>query len=161
MERILERDRQTSGRSAADTPAEDRSGAQRNPSLPPPPSETALSDTKRVEDNIIRNITANITAQEERRQDAQKRRKKGSQEDTQQEDPIRDPHSLHAYARDLAATTPIPITLRLPEGLNDWLDDYAHNHRKQGVKKQDLVARAVELLVLSLGAPYQDLESRG
>jgi len=42
----------------------------------------------------------------------------------------------------------MPITLRVPEGLNDWLDEYAHAHRKSGVKKQDLVSRAIQLLII-------------
>ncbi len=44
----------------------------------------------------------------------------------------------------------VTITLRLPEDLNDWLDDYAHVNRKLGIKKQDLVARAVQLLQMHL-----------
>lgn len=40
--------------------------------------------------------------------------------------------------------------MRLPEDLNDWLDDYARLHRKQGVKKQDLISRAVQLLIFEL-----------
>ena len=61
-------------------------------------------------------------------------------------------------AKRLAATPAMPITLRLPTGLNDFLDDYAHEHRKEGVKKQDLVARAVQLLVIELAAPEAEGE---
>jgi hypothetical protein len=56
--------------------------------------------------------------------------------------------AVQQRAAQLAATRLIPITLRLPEGLNDWLDDYAHEHRKEGIKKQDLISRAVQLLVM-------------
>ena len=37
-----------------------------------------------------------------------------------------------------------------PPDKPDWLDDYAHAHRKSGIKKQDLVSRAVQLLVEEL-----------
>lgn len=67
--------------------------------------------------------------------------------------------SAKLHARELAATTAVPITLRMPNGLNDWLDEYAHQHRKKGVKKQDLIAAAVQLLVEKLdgGVAFSDL----
>ena len=36
-----------------------------------------------------------------------------------------------------------------PTGLNDWLDDYIDTHREEGVRKQDLIAEAVRLLVIA------------
>ena len=44
----------------------------------------------------------------------------------------------------------IPMTLRIPEELDDWLTDYSHRKRKQGIKKQDLIAQAVRLLYVEL-----------
>lgn len=66
-------------------------------------------------------------------------------------------------AQQLADTTPIPITLRLAEGLNDYLDEQAHRHRKAKVKKQDLVSLAVRLLVAELesGTDLAELLERG
>lgn len=66
-------------------------------------------------------------------------------------------------AQQLADTTPLPITLRLAEGLNDYLDEQAHRHRKAKVKKQDLVSLAVRLLVAELesGTDLAELLERG
>lgn len=150
--RILERDRQTSGRKAQEfslSPAPE--------SVPEAPPQSA-NETG----NITSNITAHILAQQENiatRQKASNRRSKAeTQSAAQQDTQPRILTETQAYAQQLAATRAIPITLRMPEGLNDWLDDYAHQHRKQGVKKQDLIARAVELLVLSLSISSDDTD---
>lgn len=48
------------------------------------------------------------------------------------------------------ANTPKRLcSYRIPEGLDDWLEVYAFERRKQGVKKQDLVAEAIGLLIAS------------
>lgn len=148
LERIVARDRAASGRAEAP-----ESFLQVDPK---PQAETH----PQADGNITSNITAHIPAHPEssvanREEEQQARRaavRKSTHKDTQPEEKTVSKSAVHetaqAEARERAATRPIPITLRLPEGLNDWLDDYAHAHRKEGVKKQDLISRAVQLLIL-------------
>jgi hypothetical protein len=42
------------------------------------------------------------------------------------------------------------VTLKCPEGLNDYLDEYIHENYRAKVKKQDLLKRALQLLVYEL-----------
>ena len=55
---------------------------------------------------------------------------------------------MRRVVAEMADTPLITVSLKLPSGLNDWLDTHAFTHRKAGAKKQDLIARAVELLIL-------------
>lgn len=41
---------------------------------------------------------------------------------------------------------------RIPEGLDDWLEEQAFEHRHSGLKKQDLVAQAIQLLIVAKAA---------
>lgn len=38
---------------------------------------------------------------------------------------------------------------RIPEELDNWMEEYAFRHRHVGLKKQDLVAEAIQLLIVS------------
>ena len=40
---------------------------------------------------------------------------------------------------------------RIPEALDDWLEEHAFEHRRQGLTKQDLVAQAIQLLIVAKG----------
>jgi len=127
--RIVERDRERSGRKPRPTP------------------EAAPAE---AEENITGNITAQLSAQAESKEAAQLSAQADAPRRSKAEAQGRGKKEWHRIARNLGGTRMIPITLRIPEGLNDWLDDWAHEHRKQGVKKQDLVARAVQLLMIAL-----------
>jgi hypothetical protein len=61
---------------------------------------------------------------------------------------------IRQAAEALAESRLVTVSLKLPEGLNDWLDQYAFARRKQKVLKQDLVAKAIHLL-------YVELEGEG
>ncbi len=97
------------------------------------PSEAPEKTKESTNQDITSNITSKKASQQETKKPTQQRSKKDQKQ----------------YAQELASTPMAVITLRLPEGLNDWLDDYAHAHRKQGVKKQDLISEAVQLLVVA------------
>ena len=60
------------------------------------------------------------------------------------------PEAVRAAASLAMRTPAVPITLRMPEAQNDWLDELAHTHRKSRVKKQDLIAAAVALLMIEV-----------
>lgn len=60
--------------------------------------------------------------------------------------------TAYARARTLGDTEMKVIGLKVPDGLNDYLDDYYHRHRKTGLKKQDLVKLALQWLVVHLEA---------
>lgn len=69
--------------------------------------------------------------------------------------------TAYARARTLGDTEMKVIGLKVPDGLNDYLDDYYHRHRKTGLKKQDLVKLALQWLVVHLEAEdrIEDLAS--
>jgi hypothetical protein len=58
-----------------------------------------------------------------------------------------------AEGRRLAETPTTTVTLRLPRGLNDWLDEYVHRAWPKRVRKQELVAEALRMLVVRRGRP--------
>lgn len=55
--------------------------------------------------------------------------------------------------RELAASPTMTVTLRLPGRLNEWLDAYVHGAWPQKVRKQELVAEALRLLIAVRGGP--------
>jgi hypothetical protein len=55
--------------------------------------------------------------------------------------------------RRLADTPTTTVTLRLPRGLNDWLDEYVHRAWPERVRKQELVAEALRMLLVRRGRP--------
>jgi hypothetical protein len=56
-------------------------------------------------------------------------------------------------ARELAAGPTTTVTLRLPIRLNEWLDAYVHGAWTSKVRKQELVAEGLRLLVARRGGP--------
>jgi len=62
--------------------------------------------------------------------------------------------SVKAAAEKLTDSRLTTVSVKMPEALNDWLDQYAFAHRKEKVLKQDLVAKAIQLL-------YVELEGEG
>lgn len=91
------------------------------------------------ESNMRSNITSNMTAQK-------------SDGASESETPPLSGQTAQERIAFMRRSRLVPMTLRIPEELNDWLDEYAHAHRKEGVKKQDVIARAVELLFLEVAA---------
>lgn len=49
---------------------------------------------------------------------------------------------------------------RIPEGLDDWLEEFAFAHRHSGLKKLDLVAEAIGLLIVVKAAPELDMTTQ-
>src|SRR5438067_1173238 len=62
-----------------------------------------------------------------------------------------------ALADELAGTPTTTVTLRLPSGLNQWLDGYVHGAWQTKVRKQALVIEALRLLIARRGGPGEDL----
>lgn len=60
-------------------------------------------------------------------------------------------------AQDLAETSTTTVTLRIPHGLNDWLDEYVHGSWPEKVKKQQLVTEALQLLFARRGKPKEEI----
>lgn len=54
-------------------------------------------------------------------------------------------------AQELAATATMTVTLRIPQGFNDWLDEYIHRSWPQKIRKQELVVEALRLLYARRG----------
>jgi hypothetical protein len=62
-----------------------------------------------------------------------------------------------ALADELANTPTTTLTLRLPVGMNQWLDAYVHGVWQTKVRKQELVIEAMRLLIARRGAPNEDV----
>ena len=60
-------------------------------------------------------------------------------------------------AKALAETGTTTMTLRIPAGLNDWLDEYIHGSWPDKVKKQQLVTEALQLLYARRGKPKEEI----
>jgi hypothetical protein len=60
-------------------------------------------------------------------------------------------------AEALARTKTTTVTLRLPAGMNDWLDGYVHESWRTRVRKQDLVIEALCLLIARRGGVGQEV----
>ena len=172
LSRILERDRVASGRkspalsSDADpphsAPGSDARPSSANGLSGPTPEAKTLHDVQDgdITSNITAHTPANKVSQSLIHTDAQPPVRPSTQTDakasvkmgTKKSSKLDAEEAVQTRVRLMAASRAVPITLRMPEELNDWLDEYAHTHRKQGVKKQDLIARAVQLLVIDLSA---------
>lgn len=68
--------------------------------------------------------------------------------------------SAEEDAQNRAQTPKRLCSYRIPEGLDDWLEEYAFQHRHTGMKKQDLVAQAIQLLIVSRAAPLDAEEDQ-
>ena len=104
-----------------------------------------------AEDNITSNITANTTENITAHTPANKRiheETRASSSNSAQEETGAEEHAHRAER--LGKSRMVPMTLRIPEKLDDYLTEQAHRLRKRGVKKQDLVSRAVQLLYVAI-----------
>jgi len=137
LARIISRDQQESGRGQAQPAPDVRTNIQEEV------RPTAEKDTRAY---------AHITSNLENRTDGTS---EAFSSDSHTEGPATRTTSATARAqlrKDIEAkakTSLVPITLRLPTALNDWLDIYAFAHRKEGIRKQDLIAEALTLLAIS------------
>lgn len=102
------------------------------------------------DDSPIDNITSNITAHIPSNEEAQPVMKKRSNAEVQKTARINRQEATRAdglqRAKESASGTAMPITLRLSSDLNDFVDDLVHEHRKQDVRKQDVIALGMQLL---------------
>jgi hypothetical protein len=62
-----------------------------------------------------------------------------------------------ALSEELAGTDTTTVTLRLPVGLNQWLDGYVHRAWPVKIRKQDLVVEALRLLIARRGGPGEEV----
>jgi hypothetical protein len=49
------------------------------------------------------------------------------------------------------------VTLRLPQAMNDWLDEYVHQSWPNRIKKQDLVIEGLQMLIARRGKAGEPL----
>lgn len=63
---------------------------------------------------------------------------------------------LAAQAKALAESRFTTVSLKLPEELNDWVDQYVFDRRKEKVLKQELISRAIQLLYIEVHSEAQD-----
>jgi len=58
-----------------------------------------------------------------------------------------------AEAKRMAESPTTTVTLRVPQELNGWLDEYVHRAWPERVRKQELVAEALRMLFVRRGRP--------
>ena|SRR6516162_1168747 len=66
-----------------------------------------------------------------------------------------------ALADELASTPTTTVTLRMPTGLNRWLDAYVHGAWPARIRKQELVVEAMRLLIACRGGAHEDVLAIG
>lgn len=57
----------------------------------------------------------------------------------------------------LAATPTMTVTLRIPQGLNEWLDGYVHGSWPHKIRKQELVVEALKLAYARRGKAGEEI----
>ncbi len=62
-----------------------------------------------------------------------------------------------ALAQELARTPTRTVTLRLPDGLNGWLDAYVHSSWPTRIRKQELLVEAMQLLIARRGGAREEV----
>ena len=60
-------------------------------------------------------------------------------------------------AQEMAETSTMTVTLRIPQGFNEWLDEYVHRSWPQKVRKQELVIEALKLLYARRGRAGEEV----
>lgn len=60
-------------------------------------------------------------------------------------------------AVELAATQTITVTLRIPQGFNDWLDGYVHGAWPEKIRKQELVVEGLMLAYARRGLAGEEI----
>jgi len=62
-----------------------------------------------------------------------------------------------AQAALAAAGRTMTVTLRIPQPMNDWLDDYVHQSWPERVRKQELVIEALRMLMVRRGQAGEEV----
>ena len=60
-------------------------------------------------------------------------------------------------ARKMADSPTMTVTLRIPQQMNEWLDEYVHGAWREKIKKQDLVIEALCLVIARRGKPGEEI----
>lgn len=60
-------------------------------------------------------------------------------------------------AASAAESRTMTVTLRLPQAMNDWLDEYVHQSWPNRIKKQDLVIEGLQMLIARRGKAGEPL----
>lgn len=60
-------------------------------------------------------------------------------------------------ARAAADSRTMTVTLRLPQALNDWLDEYVHQSWPSRIRKQELVVEALQMLIARRGRAGEEV----
>lgn len=62
-------------------------------------------------------------------------------------------------ARKMADSPTMTVTLRIPQQMNEWLDEYVHGAWREKIKKQDLIIEAICLAIARRGKPGEEVLS--
>lgn len=60
-------------------------------------------------------------------------------------------------AKEMSNSRTMTVTLRLPQEMNDWLDEYVHENWRDRVKKQQLVVEALQMLIARRGQAGEEV----
>ena len=62
-------------------------------------------------------------------------------------------------AQEMAESSTMTVTLRIPQEFNAWLDEYVHGSWPHKVRKQELVTEALKMLYARRGRPKEEIIS--
>jgi len=123
--------------SLADLDAPAPSQAEPEPTATPPSISPVRQIDSKTERQIESETSSQTASEKDGKQDGQTDRRTARKQAV-------------ARARELGATDMKAVGLKVPEGLNDYLDDLQHRLKKRGVLKQDLLRHALQLLVIKV-----------
>jgi len=112
------------------------------------------SKTARHYDTMT-NGAGSETSSDRTRPAAPSKRKAQTQVVSQKESPV----GRIETAQEMAETSTMTVTLRIPQAFNEWLDEYVHRSWPQKVRKQELVTEALKLLYARRGRAGEDIMS--
>jgi len=167
---VVSSDRRRTGRTLTPEPA---------PSTPTPPVLDRVKDDVMTSHTVIKRYDNMTDKQSDNKTnvqyDNQTSNKTIGQTDKQSEDPpeppdratkkraARKPDSqgllekrLHDGSK-MAKSPTITVTLRIPQELNTWLDEYMHRAWPDRVRKQELVIEALQMLYARRGRPGEEV----
>ncbi len=155
---VIRTDRERAGRGKGEAPPEAQTEVADAPAAPQTslaaPSEPANTNTLRHYDTMTEgaektapSVPARLVAPAKRKAKTNVVRRSADASGRVEE------------AQEMAESSTMTVTLRIPQDFNEWLDEYVHRSWPQKVRKQELVTEALKLLYARRGRAGEDILS--
>ena len=161
---VIQSDRRRAGRELMPTPTEEPKG---EPTASPPvdyDNKTSPTDINQYNNKTIGHYDNNTIGQQDSKTvghsdnkteemlpkptGPRKRPQKGETSKDQEGNALLE---RVKEAKRMAQSPTMTVTLRIPRGMNDWLDEYVHRAWPERIKKQELVIEALQMLIARRG----------